>query len=180
MSNHVFKVWSQDRQRKTLALVTEPNIYTKLILKASEKLQIDGTSLVLNSDGTELDDEDEILIEIKKETLILLKKNEQWSLETHKSDTSLATTATISSNTSSKLNNWLHNTDDVSIVHLETEEIQNQSVLLPLQEISPIINLEITNDCNMELLWANYGIKCPMIFYSNVLKANHLHLLFPI
>lgn len=44
---------------------------------ASEKLNLNGSTVVLETDGTEIT-EDEVLIEMKNETLQLLQNGETW------------------------------------------------------------------------------------------------------
>ncbi|XP_063924385.1 uncharacterized protein LOC135138353 isoform X2 [Zophobas morio] len=74
-----FKLWNLTRTLKLFVAVeeTKGNIRDALIAKASEKMKIHGTSLVLESDGTEIEDDD-TLMDIKKETLMLLQDNEIW------------------------------------------------------------------------------------------------------
>ncbi|CAG9818630.1 unnamed protein product [Phaedon cochleariae] len=75
----VFKIWNSTRHKKTIVTMreSEENLLLRLITKASEKLKILGTELVLESDGTKID-EDEVLKLIKYEILILLQPGEEW------------------------------------------------------------------------------------------------------
>ncbi|XP_011858708.1 PREDICTED: uncharacterized protein LOC105556237 [Vollenhovia emeryi] len=79
---HLFKVWTKGGEQKAFITIAEnENIYKNLILQASKKLGINGYSLVLQSDGTPVT-EDEVLLLIKKETLILLEKDEVYGSQT--------------------------------------------------------------------------------------------------
>ncbi|CAG9764332.1 unnamed protein product [Ceutorhynchus assimilis] len=55
----------------------EADIYDQLIWRASLKLQKNGDKLVLEKDGTIID-EDEILLLLENETLMLLEEGEKW------------------------------------------------------------------------------------------------------
>ncbi|CAG9818605.1 unnamed protein product, partial [Phaedon cochleariae] len=74
-----FKVWNKSRDLKTIVKLeeSEDNLLNKLIGKASEKLYLNGIKLVLESDGTTID-EDEILRVIKSDVFILLQPKEEW------------------------------------------------------------------------------------------------------
>ncbi|XP_039302913.1 uncharacterized protein LOC105206844 isoform X1 [Solenopsis invicta] len=73
---HLFKVWTKGGEEKAFVTITaNENICKNLISQASKKLQINGNSLVLDSDETPVT-EDEVLLLIKTETLILLEENE--------------------------------------------------------------------------------------------------------
>ncbi|XP_025992360.2 uncharacterized protein LOC105206893 [Solenopsis invicta] len=73
---HLFKVWTKRGEKKAFVTITaNENMCKNLISQASKKLQINGNSLVLESDGTPVT-EDEVLMLIKTETLILLEENE--------------------------------------------------------------------------------------------------------
>lgn len=78
MSKLCFKIWSADRQKKTA--VVSPmcdNLLLSVIATASAKLDINGSILVLESDGTVID-EDEVLTSFEKEIFLLLECNEIW------------------------------------------------------------------------------------------------------
>ncbi|KAJ8683953.1 hypothetical protein QAD02_019745 [Eretmocerus hayati] len=76
----LFDVWDATRQKKSLNALNDSCLNIKsLITKASEKLKIKGTNLVLELTGSPVD-EDDILQELKRtEILILLQDNETWS-----------------------------------------------------------------------------------------------------
>ncbi|CAH0560597.1 unnamed protein product [Brassicogethes aeneus] len=74
----IFKVWSCNRDKKcSLVLQQNENLVDDLILKASVKLKLNGSTVVLESDGTEIND-NEVLVELKNETLVILQPGEQW------------------------------------------------------------------------------------------------------
>lgn len=89
MEKILFKVWSADNIKKSVIIVDDnDNIYENLTEKASEKLNIVGCSLVLQSDGTVVDDGDALKL-LNKETFVLLEKNSSWQfnpINTTKSD----------------------------------------------------------------------------------------------
>ena len=71
----VFFVWSRDR-RKKVSFVSIWTV-TSVITKASEKMQITGTQLVLEENGTLIDD-DEVLNLLNNKVFILLQDDERW------------------------------------------------------------------------------------------------------
>ncbi|KAF2902361.1 hypothetical protein ILUMI_03820 [Ignelater luminosus] len=52
----LFKVWNVTRQKKVFAVLNsnDQQLYVNLVLKASEKLELDGSTLVLESDNDDL------------------------------------------------------------------------------------------------------------------------------
>ncbi|KAF2887572.1 hypothetical protein ILUMI_18601 [Ignelater luminosus] len=62
-----FKVWNITRQKKVFVVLNsdDQQLYVNFVLKASEKLELDGSTLVLESDGTIIDDDD-VLRHLKK------------------------------------------------------------------------------------------------------------------
>ena len=76
----VFKVWSPDRlHRKSVLLRDNTDLYHNFLMIANNKLNIDGQKVVLESNGTEVD-EDDILdyFNTKGEVFILLQEGESW------------------------------------------------------------------------------------------------------
>ena len=71
----VFKVWASDRSRKIsfIAPCSVPNV----IARGSHKLNIPGNRLVLESDGTEIEEND-VLQRFSTQALIILEANEVW------------------------------------------------------------------------------------------------------
>ncbi|KAJ3639917.1 hypothetical protein Zmor_003245 [Zophobas morio] len=100
-----FKIWNVSRTKKVFVAIEEDEqMLLVLVAKASEKLQIDGSTLVLETDGTVIDDET-VLKMVEKEVLILLTKEECWvSADVALASASFisqASTVTISSSSSS-------------------------------------------------------------------------------
>ncbi|XP_071053983.1 uncharacterized protein [Onthophagus taurus] len=96
MTSHLFKVWDFRRENRVIVLIKdEHDVYTQLILKASMKLEINGEMLVLEKDGSRVDD-DEILLLLKDEIFILLEKGDKWKNPNDETD-SLPTTISRSS-----------------------------------------------------------------------------------
>ena len=78
MPLHILKVWSCDREKKCAVVVEESDsLINEVIIKANVKLNIDGEILVLESDGTPID-ENEIMMIMKGDVFLLLKK-ETWT-----------------------------------------------------------------------------------------------------
>nr|XP_023027460.1 uncharacterized protein LOC111515468 isoform X2 [Leptinotarsa decemlineata] len=118
----VFKIWNNFRTKKTIVVVdaSDNNLYENLILKASEKLQIDGSQLVLETDGTTID-ENEALVMLNKEIFILLDKNEFW-----------VPSVTNTTNTSSIMS--LDTT--LSAISTDSTDIPNTVIVLDTEESS--------------------------------------------
>lgn len=113
MDKIFLKIWSADRLKKCSIVVSDDTmLYENAILKgkqslnlhvyidinfcfisASSKLQLDGAILVLNSDGTVIDDNETLQL-ISQETLILLQKDEVWRPESPNFGTNSADTLT--------------------------------------------------------------------------------------
>ena len=73
-----FRVWSCDRLKKSAVIIEESNnMIQDVINKSNNKLEINGTLLVLEKDGTPID-EDMVLKHYGKEILILLEEGESW------------------------------------------------------------------------------------------------------
>ncbi|KAF2891526.1 hypothetical protein ILUMI_14647 [Ignelater luminosus] len=91
----LFKVWNITRQKKVFVVLNsdDQQLYVNLVLKASEKLELDGSTLVLESDGTIIDD-DHVLRHLEKETLILLEKDQKWICATSGLNLSTCSTET--------------------------------------------------------------------------------------
>ena len=71
----VFKVWASDRSRKISFIA--PCSVPDVIARGSQKLNIAGNRLVLESDGTEIEEND-VLQHFSPQALIILKANEVW------------------------------------------------------------------------------------------------------
>ncbi|XP_050312063.1 uncharacterized protein LOC126747450 [Anthonomus grandis grandis] len=97
----LFKIWTLDRKKKSFIVVDDEesgDLYAELILKASTKFGINGSSLVLEEDGTPIDNE--CLSFVKEKTFTLLAKDEKWfkiSSECGSTSSSMATTVTVES-----------------------------------------------------------------------------------
>lgn len=77
--SYLFKVWSANRKQKTLLLINESDdILSDLITKANKKLGINGSILVMEKDGTNVDDND-VLKFCSGEIFMLLEAEEFWS-----------------------------------------------------------------------------------------------------
>ena len=73
-----FQVWSASRIKKGAVIIKEEkNLVDNLLIKASAKLAISGATIVLEKNGTPID-EDELLIHYQEEIFIVLEKNEVW------------------------------------------------------------------------------------------------------
>jgi len=81
MSYFYKMVWSTDRKNKiSLILRESDNMLTDLITKSNNKLGIVGSVLVLEKDGTVVDD-NEVLKFCSSEILMLLRPEESWSVQ---------------------------------------------------------------------------------------------------
>ncbi|XP_043463964.1 uncharacterized protein LOC122499583 isoform X2 [Leptopilina heterotoma] len=76
----IFKVWSHDRgSKKSVIVKTETNLFNNFLIRANEKLNINGTTIVLNKDGTEVDDDESLDLWYQEgEIFMLLQQNEVW------------------------------------------------------------------------------------------------------
>ena len=77
---HVVKVWSADRKKKAaIMLFSTENMMRNIMETGSKKLNIVAHKIVLEEDGTEMD-EDEILLFFMTEmkSFILLEFGQEW------------------------------------------------------------------------------------------------------
>ncbi|XP_066595405.1 uncharacterized protein [Prorops nasuta] len=73
-----FKIWSLNRKQKIAIPMEEcTDLCTNLIMKASKRLNITSSTLVLEKDGTVIEDV-EVLKLCTSEILLLLEENEHW------------------------------------------------------------------------------------------------------
>lgn len=78
MTQHLYKIWTVDRQKKTSLLLPESdNMLSDLIAKSNTKLGIAGSVIVMEKDGTVIDD-DNVLKFCSGKTLMLLQPKESW------------------------------------------------------------------------------------------------------
>ncbi|KAJ8671620.1 hypothetical protein QAD02_002879 [Eretmocerus hayati] len=77
---HFLKVWSSDRSKKRIATIFSPDIQTALDA-ANAKLGTRGTCIVLEADGTELDD-GRVLKKFKDDVMMVLAAEEEWHSST--------------------------------------------------------------------------------------------------
>lgn len=77
--SYLFKVWCVNRKKKASLVINQcDTMLSKLITKSNVKLGIAGTTLVMEKDGTLVDDND-VRQFYSGETFILLQTGETWS-----------------------------------------------------------------------------------------------------
>jgi hypothetical protein len=95
---------------------------------ASLKLEIDGTFLVLENDGTVVDDSEALLL-LSKETFLLLEKNEIWRSSNFNSDveniSSLSTCSTVTLEGNNSFSNESHKSNTSTLCVVELDSSQN-------------------------------------------------------
>ncbi|KAJ8682452.1 hypothetical protein QAD02_018244 [Eretmocerus hayati] len=77
---HLLKVWTCNRSTKkciTIADLNSPTLLNEVLARADQKLGIKGKRIVLECDGTEVDDE-LILKKFKDDRFIILEEDEEW------------------------------------------------------------------------------------------------------
>jgi len=132
--SYFYKVWSADRKKKTSLILRESDdMLTDLIAKGNNKLGIVGSILVLEKNGTVVDD-NEVLKFCSGDILVLLRPEESWSVQNE-------TAVNISS-------------DSASLTSSLTEEpfspsSSSLSVSSPINEISNNKQLQIE-------VWKNF------------------------
>nr|XP_022903739.1 uncharacterized protein LOC111416030 [Onthophagus taurus] len=175
----LFKVWDSTRNKRFMVMVPDgEDLYEQIVLRASTKLQINGVSLVLEEDGTVIDDTN-VLRELKSEqTLLLLTANEKWTehlnLTTTESRTSGFSTPT--SATSSMLLFNIESSDNIANLNVENDNTEINNIEINSIEINDIenemnvMNTETLSNRNEELDWTRFQIPC------HKFPANYLHL----
>ncbi|XP_063903736.1 uncharacterized protein LOC135123169 isoform X3 [Zophobas morio] len=148
---HLFKVWDQTRTKKGLILIKEPgNVYVDLILKASQKLEINGATVVLESDGTPVEEE-EILIAVKHETLILLEPGQVWL--------SSQSQCEISESSSGPNNHsFMSLTSTETIASTKSNECISGATEFLNNDSSSLDSTIQASNCNLEFSWTNFVI----------------------
>ncbi|XP_067212754.1 uncharacterized protein [Linepithema humile] len=75
---YLFKVWSANRKQKISLVINQSDtMLSELIAKSNSKLDINGSTLVMEKDGTNIDDND-VLKFCSGETFMLLQAEEFW------------------------------------------------------------------------------------------------------
>ncbi|CAH1099112.1 unnamed protein product [Psylliodes chrysocephalus] len=155
MDKHFFKIWNLNRDKKFVVVVEDINdLLLQVVVKASQKMMIDGSNLVLEVDGT-LVDEDDVLLSLKTETFILLTKDEIWrpaiqslsSWETLSNGSTLSLSSTSSGITNTNTNLLIH--DVITLNNTADANIENVNV-------SNILPIEFNT--NMEYLWSKFMV----------------------
>lgn len=137
--SHLYKVWAGDRKKKiSLILRESDNMLSELIEKSNIKLGIAGSVLVMEKDGTVVDDDD-VLKFCSGEILMLLQPEESWSAQ---NETELNTTLTDTASLSSSFN-------DESLFSYSSS---SQTVSSPTFGISSN-KIKLSND-----IWKNFKI----------------------
>ncbi|XP_074032677.1 uncharacterized protein [Leptinotarsa decemlineata] len=142
-------VWNAERIQKTIILVDDDceAPYNTLILNASIKLDLNGSVLVLESNGTPV--EDEVLPYFKNEVLMLLQPGEYW--QPPKSDSSLTSGLSLSSTLPPR--NDLLNSSTNSTITIDSIDQE-----IPMMVSSENIIISESTDCNAETWWKNFKI----------------------
>ncbi|KAJ8676639.1 hypothetical protein QAD02_012426 [Eretmocerus hayati] len=75
------KVWDSSRKKKkSLCLTISRNLITDFLDTANQKLSINGTSIILEKDGTEIDDSKILLMYCRKEEIFMvLEDGQEWA-----------------------------------------------------------------------------------------------------
>lgn len=88
--SYLFKVWSANRKQKVSLVINQSdNVLSELITKSNNKLGIKGSTLIMEKNGTNVDDND-VLKFCSGEILMLLQAEEFWSPQ---NETELQSTA---------------------------------------------------------------------------------------
>jgi len=136
---YLFKVWSADRKQKISILIHQSeNMLSELITKSNAKLGITGSILVMEKDGTVVDDND-VLQYCSTETFMLLQSEEFWSSQ---NETELHSTASC---------------DTVSLTSSLSESVLSVSSN-PSYVSSPTNVSHIKRQSDNEEIWTNFCI----------------------
>ncbi|XP_067210498.1 uncharacterized protein [Linepithema humile] len=137
--SYLYKVWSADRKNKiSLILRESDDMLTDLITKSNIKLGIVGSVLVIEKDGTIIDD-NKVLKFCSGEILMLLRPEESWSVQNE--------TAVMSSDTASLTSSLNEETFSPSSSSL--------SILSPINQISNNKQVELEFWINFQIPWNN-------------------------
>ncbi|CAH0563177.1 unnamed protein product [Brassicogethes aeneus] len=151
-----FKIWSLRGNKGVIYLTQAENMLLNLIVKASEKFNINGAKLVLQKDGTDIDD-DIILEHFKDEVLLLLKTGQFW-------DGGLDGILTLNDNRSTTTSTSTASTASVTLVndYEDTDSIIEVPAKAPLggevMESSEDSTITLTIDCNSNVLWKLFEV----------------------
>ncbi|CAH0561700.1 unnamed protein product [Brassicogethes aeneus] len=153
---------AQIGRKKTFVALPETtaNICNQLILKASEKLEIDGILLVVEKDGTPIS-EDEVLLLLPGETFLLLTNKDKWisPLEYSALSSTLSNPETwISPSDHSVPCSSSSGSFDVPVAKMIVSAIADNEAQVISTPISAQLHSIINVDCNYETLWIDYEI----------------------
>lgn len=122
--SYLFKVWSADRKQKiSLVINQSDNMLADLISKSNNKLGINGSTLVMEKDGTNIDDND-VLKFCSGETFILLQTEEFWLPQNEMELHSMASRDTLSVDSMSTLSSsssTRHISSPITVSHIEVQ-----------------------------------------------------------
>ncbi|XP_071565728.1 uncharacterized protein [Temnothorax nylanderi] len=150
----LFKVWSANRQQKASLILNESeNMLSQLITKSNTKLGIIGCTLVMEKDGTVVNDDD-VLKFCSRETFILLQQGESW----------------LSPNETEIHSMVLNLEDNPSLITTISECTSDSSFASTSRDTSSPINpLNTTIQAHDEEMWTNFNVPWGAL-ESSVLK----------
>ncbi|XP_074040911.1 uncharacterized protein [Leptinotarsa decemlineata] len=163
MSLIFLKVWDVTRKKKSLVYLNEDeeDLLERTIMKVSQKLDINGSSLVLERDGTPVD-ENIILKHFKNEIFILLEPSQQWQ-----EDVCLSNITNISGTSTTTL---IDSVTNGSCLQASNDSVLNNTLLIadicPEENFQENLNAEsVSNlntthqfDCNQNFMWKTFQI----------------------
>ncbi|KAM0734103.1 hypothetical protein ACS0PU_012468 [Formica fusca] len=153
--SYLFKIWSANRKQKiSLVINQSDNMLSELITKSNNKLGINGYTLVMEKDGTNVDDND-VLKFCSGEIFMLLQSEEFWSPqnETELHSTASCDTLSIHSDSMSifsSSSSTRHVSSPTTVSHIKIQSDNNEiwtSFHIPWDNLEPTVlkELEVGN-----------------------------------
>ncbi|XP_024884722.1 uncharacterized protein LOC112462889, partial [Temnothorax curvispinosus] len=129
--SHLYKVWTADRKKKiSLILRESDNMLSELIEKSSTKLDIAGSVLVMEKDGTIVDD-NEVVKFCFGEIFMLLQPEESWSAQNETElNTTLSDTTSLTSSSFKEGTLFSYSSSSQSTASSPTFETCNNKIQL--------------------------------------------------
>ncbi|XP_070163042.1 uncharacterized protein [Polyergus mexicanus] len=130
--SYLFKVWSANRKQKiSLVINQSDNMLSELITKSNNKLGINGSTLVMEKDGTNVDGINDVLKFCSGEIFMLLQSEEFWSPqnETELHSTASCDTLSIHSDSMSifsSSSSTRHVSSPTTVSHIKIQSDNNE------------------------------------------------------
>lgn len=169
------KVWSHDRKVRKAVLVEDENVLQNCLMKASKKLNVNGKYIVLEANGTEVDEDEIFKIFIEKgEIFMLLDEQHSWQPPTRlvHADENISHNEEKNNIIESEDGNAsINQIEEVNSSETESEEPNPENSLL----LQPSQSKVETTANNTSSMWHDFSIKWNLLSESAIKRLEKLN-----